>query len=33
MHKTDECASVADLERLTRIYEAILNAYFDKSPA
>ena len=30
MHKTDECASVADLERLTRIYEAILNAYFDK---
>jgi succinyl-diaminopimelate desuccinylase len=33
MHKTDECVGIADLERLTRVYEAILNAYFDKSPA
>ena len=30
MHKTDERVSLADLERLTRIYEAILNAYFEK---
>ena len=28
MHKTDERVSLADLERLTRIYEAILDAYF-----
>lgn len=33
MHKTDECVRVSDLERLTRIYEAILNAYFDKAAA
>ncbi|MEQ1865923.1 MAG: succinyl-diaminopimelate desuccinylase, partial [Micropepsaceae bacterium] len=33
MHKTDECVSVADLERLTRIYEAILTAYFYGQPA
>lgn len=33
MHKTDERVGVADLERLTRIYEAILNAYFDKAAA
>lgn len=33
MHKTDERVSLEDLERLTRIYEAILNAYFAKSPA
>ena len=30
MHKTDERVAIADLERLTRIYEAILNAYFEK---
>jgi succinyl-diaminopimelate desuccinylase len=28
MHKTDECVRLADLERLTKIYEAILTAYF-----
>ena len=33
MHKTDESASLADLERLTCIYEAILNAYFDEPAA
>jgi succinyl-diaminopimelate desuccinylase len=30
MHKTDERVSVADLERLTKIFEAILDAYFEK---
>ncbi|MCE9521526.1 MAG: succinyl-diaminopimelate desuccinylase [Alphaproteobacteria bacterium] len=30
MHKTDESVRVNDLELLTRIYEAILDAYFDK---
>jgi succinyl-diaminopimelate desuccinylase len=29
MHKTDECVRLADLERLTKIYEAILAAYFE----
>jgi succinyl-diaminopimelate desuccinylase len=33
MHKTDERVSLADLERLTKIYEAILDAYFAKSVA
>ena len=28
MHKTDECASLADIESLTRIYEAVLQLYF-----
>ena len=31
MHKTDERVSLADLERLTKIYEAILDAYFEKA--
>ncbi len=29
MHKTDECVRLADLERLTKIYEAIVTAYFE----
>ncbi len=33
MHKTDERVSLADLERLTKIYEAILDAYFAKDQA
>jgi succinyl-diaminopimelate desuccinylase len=33
MHKTDERVSLADLERLTKIYEAILDAYFAKAAA
>ncbi|MBL9095397.1 MAG: succinyl-diaminopimelate desuccinylase [Alphaproteobacteria bacterium] len=33
MHKTDERVSLSDLERLTRIYEAILDAYFAKGAA
>ncbi|MSP67209.1 MAG: succinyl-diaminopimelate desuccinylase [Alphaproteobacteria bacterium] len=28
MHKTDECASLADLESLTRIYQGIIESYF-----
>jgi succinyl-diaminopimelate desuccinylase len=28
MHKTDECVSLADIETLTRIYEAVLGLYF-----
>ena len=28
MHKADECASVADIETLTRIYETVLEFYF-----
>jgi succinyl-diaminopimelate desuccinylase len=28
MHKADECASVEDIETLTRIYEAVLELYF-----
>ena len=28
MHKTDECASLADIETLTRIYETVLELYF-----
>ena len=30
MHKVDERASIADLERLTDIYLAILDGYFPK---
>ena len=33
MHKIDERVSVSDLELLARIYEAILDAYFDKGAA
>jgi succinyl-diaminopimelate desuccinylase len=33
MHKTDERVSLADLERLTQIYAAILDTYFTSSPA
>lgn len=33
MHKTDESVRLADLERLTKIYEAILNAYFEGNPS
>jgi len=29
MHKTDECARLADIEQLTLIYAAILQAYFE----
>jgi len=28
MHKVDECVAVAEIERLTDVYEAILDAYF-----
>ncbi len=28
MHKLDECASLSDIEELTRIYEAVLELYF-----
>ena len=28
MHKADECASVEDIETLTRIYESVLELYF-----
>jgi len=31
MHQTDECVAVADLERLTAIYERVLEAYFPTS--
>jgi succinyl-diaminopimelate desuccinylase len=33
MHKTDERVSLADLERLTRIYEAVIDAYFANAAA
>ncbi|HEX4533852.1 MAG TPA: succinyl-diaminopimelate desuccinylase [Rhizomicrobium sp.] len=32
MHKTDECMPVAQIERLTGIYEAILESYFANPP-
>jgi succinyl-diaminopimelate desuccinylase len=32
MHKADECASLADIENLTRIYQAVLEAYFAAPP-
>jgi len=28
MHKTDECASLADLDTLTNVYEAVLDGFF-----
>ena len=33
MHKTDENVRLSDLEQLTRIYEAILNTYFETQGA
>jgi succinyl-diaminopimelate desuccinylase len=33
MHKVDECAPVAEIERLTDIYAAILDSYFASPPA
>jgi succinyl-diaminopimelate desuccinylase len=32
MHQTDECVAVADIERLTDIYVALLDAYFKNPP-
>jgi succinyl-diaminopimelate desuccinylase len=32
MHKTDECVAVADIEKLTDIYAALLDAYFADPP-
>jgi len=32
MHKVDECASLEDIELLTRIYQAVLEDYFAKPP-
>jgi succinyl-diaminopimelate desuccinylase len=32
MHKVDECMPVAEIERLTDIYTAILKAYFENPP-
>jgi len=32
MHKVDECAAVADIQRLTDIYAALLDAYFKNPP-
>ena len=32
IHKSDECVMVEDLERLTRIYEAVLESYFANPP-
>ena len=33
MHQVDECVAVADLERLTAIYERVLEAYFSAARA
>ncbi len=33
MHKVDECMPVAEIEKLTEIYTAILSAYFAAPPA
>ncbi len=33
MHKVDECVPVADIQRLSEIYLAILSDYFAKPPA
>ncbi|HEY5048577.1 MAG TPA: succinyl-diaminopimelate desuccinylase [Rhizomicrobium sp.] len=33
MHKVDECMPVAQIERLTEIYAAILDSYFSRPPA
>jgi succinyl-diaminopimelate desuccinylase len=32
MHKVDECMPLAEIERLTRIYSAVLDAYFAHPP-
>jgi succinyl-diaminopimelate desuccinylase len=32
MHKVDECASLEDIESLTRIYQAVLEDYFARPP-
>jgi succinyl-diaminopimelate desuccinylase len=32
MHKTDECASLADIETLTRIYQSVIELYFANPP-
>jgi len=32
MHKVDECASLEDIELLTRIYQAVLEDYFAQPP-
>jgi succinyl-diaminopimelate desuccinylase len=32
MHKTDECVAVADIQRLTDIYVALLDTYFKNPP-
>jgi succinyl-diaminopimelate desuccinylase len=32
MHKTDECASLADIETLTRIYQSVIEFYFANPP-
>jgi succinyl-diaminopimelate desuccinylase len=32
MHKVDECASLEDIELLTRIYQSVLEDYFAKPP-
>ena len=29
MHKVDECTSIADLQALTKIYEAVIDGFFD----
>ncbi len=33
MHKADECVPLAEIERLTDIYAAILDSYFSNSPS
>jgi succinyl-diaminopimelate desuccinylase len=30
MHQVDECVAVADLDRLTAIYERVLSSYFSE---
>ena len=32
MHKANECASIEDIEKLTRIYQSVLELYFSKPP-
>jgi succinyl-diaminopimelate desuccinylase len=32
MHKANECVPVADIEKLTEIYAALLDAYFKNTP-
>ncbi len=33
MHKADECVPVAEIEKLTTLYERVLAAYFADPPA